>query len=319
MAVNISKIKPMTKSYLFQKTTASKKMYSFVIESERIDVNSPEFEDIKFFVKKNQYTSVLSRLLENPNVILLINKQPMPRAFKVFAFTDVKENSKSEQIKIFIDVSEIINKDGSKYTIKHTDIDKFIAHLVSALGMIIYYGKPEAILNNNILLNAGTYCYAKLVANIIDYIGVAAVDKSREKVLYMAALFYQANVLMKDINDSALLRAEKISGLTKRETELIYTQMEQDCFDDINTFIKTVAKVLRTDKLNVDNFMDKWTFLYHVSTQFAVELYPAFNTMITNAYVGAYLNNQKTIEKLLGRDMVEYTKTLFSIGSELIK
>ena len=319
MAINISKIKPMTKSYLFQKTTASKKMYSFVIESERIDVNSQEFEDIKFFVKKNQYTSVLSRLLENPNVILLLNNQPMPRAFKVFAFTDVKESSKSEQIKIFIDVSEIIKKDGSSYTIKNSDIDKLIAYLVSALAMIIYYGKPEAILNNNTLLNTGTYCYARLVSNVIDYMGVAAVDKSREKVLYMAALFYQINVLMKDSNESVVLRAERISGLNKREADLVYAQMDQDCFDDIHTFIRTVAKVLRTDKLNVDNFLDKWTFLYHVSTQFAVELYPAFSTMITNAYVGAYLNNQKTIEKLLGRDMVEYTKTLFSVGSELIR
>lgn len=316
---DISKIKPMTKSYLYGKTTASRKMYTFVIESERIDVHSPEFEDIRFFVKKNQYTSVLSRLLDNPNVILLINKQPMPRAFKVFGYTDVKESSKSNQIKIFIDVSEIITKEGNMYKIKHTDIDKFIAHLVSALGMIIYYGKPEAIINNNTLLNTGTACYAKLVSNIVDYMGVGAVDKSREKVLYMAALFYQVNVLMKDTSDSVFLRAEKISGLTKRETDIVYTQMESDCFEDIHTFIRTVAKVLRTDKLNIDNFMDKWTFLYHVSTQFAVELYPAFNTMVTNAYVGAYLNNQKTIEKILGRDMVEYTKTLFQVGSDLIK
>ena len=317
---DISNIKPMTSSYLYGKTTASSRMYTFVIESERIDVNSEEFEDIKFIIKKNQYTSVLYKLIENPNVIMLLNERPMPRAFKVFAYTDVKESSKSQQIKVFIDASDIITKKDGVYTIKNADIDKLMAYLVSALGTIIYYGKPAAISYNTVLMQNATFCYAKLVANVIDYLGVAAVDKSREKVLYMASLFFQSNVMMIDSNSSSYkARALKVSGLTEKEADVIYTNMESDCFDNINTFIKTVAKVLRTSNLNVDNFMDKWTFLYHTSTQFAVELFPAFSTMITNAYVGAYLNNQKTIEKITGRFMVDYTTTLFRIGSELIK
>lgn len=317
---DISKIKPMTSSYLYRKTTASSRMYAFVIESERIDVNSEEFEDIKFIIKKNQYTSVLYKLIENPNMILLLNERPMPRAFKVFAYTDVKESSKSQQIKVFIDVSDIIVKTDGVYTIKNANIDKLFAYLVSALGTIIYYGKPLAILNNVSLISNATYCYAKLVSNVIDYLGVAAVDKGREKVLFMSALFFQINVMMMDSDSPSLMqRAIKVSGLTDKEADIVYTQMDSDCFNDINTFIKTVAKVIQTNRLNVDNFMDKWTFLYHTSTQFAVELFPAFSTMITNAYVGAYLNNQKTIEKITGRFMVDYTTKLFSVGSELIK
>ena len=317
---DISKIKPMTNSYLYSKTTASKKMYTFVIESERIDTSSEEFADIKFLVKRNQYTSVLYKLIENPNVILLMNEKPMPRAFKVFAFTDVKESSKSQQIKIFIDVSDIITKKDGIYTIKNVNVDKFLSYLVSALGMILYYGKPTAIIDNANLMTNATYCYAKLVANVIDYLGVASVDKSREYVLFMASLFFHGNVIMKDASSSSSMsRAIRVSGLTDREANVVYTQMAPNCFDNIKTFIDSTAKVLQTNNLNVDNFMDKWTFLYHVSAQFAVELFPAFSTMLTNAYVGAYLNNQKTIEKITGRYMVEYTNTLFRIGSELIK
>lgn len=319
MANNIAKVKPMSKSYLYSKTNASKKMYEVVIEAERIDINSPEFEDIKYQVKRNQYTSVLIKLLENPNVVLIRCQKPMPRAFKVFAFNDVKQSSNSQQIKIFIDVTEIINKDGKEYTMKSTDFIKLVAHLVSALNMIIYYGKPDALLNNSVLLSSGTACYAKLVANIIDYMRIGAVDKVREKVLFMAALFYQINVLMKESSDSVTLRAQKISGLTSRECDLIYTQLGSDCFTDINTFLKSVCNVINVTTLNTDNFMDKWTFLYGVATQFAPEIYTSFSTMVTNAYVGAYLNNQKTIEKIINKDMVEYTKTLFGIGDGLLK
>lgn len=313
-----SKIKPVSKSYLYRETNASKKMYSFVIESERVDVNSAGFEDVKYMVKRNQYTSTLSRVLDNKNVILLINKIPMPRAFKVFAFTDVKESSKSTDIKVFIDVSEIMIKTGDTYDIKSADIAKFISYLVSAMSTLIYYGKPDALLNNSTLVNTGTACYALLVGNIIDYMRIGGVDKVREKTIYMAALFYQVNVLMKDYTDSVSLRAEKLSGLSKRETDLIYTQMESDCFEDINTFVKTLAKVLKTSDLKLVNFLDKWMFLYQAGTQMALELYPQFSTMLTNVYVGAYLNNQNTIEKIVNRDMVEYTKILFKIGGELI-
>lgn len=312
-------IKPMNNSYLYSKTNASKKMYEVVIESERIDVDSPEFKDIKYDIKRNQYTSVLVRLLENKNIVLIKNNKPMPRAFKTFAFLDVKENSQSKQIKVFIDVSEIVVKQNSKYQIKSTDFVKLIAHLVSALGILIYYGKPEALVNNARLIDAGTYCYSKLFTNIIDYLRIGSVDKIREKVLYMSSLFYQINVLNKGTSDSILSRAEKISGLTKRETDLVYSQMDTHCFDDINMFIKTVTHVLYTDNLNIDIFIDKWTFLYGVATQFAPEIYTSFNTMITNTYVGAYLNNQQTIEKLVNRNMVEYTKILFEIGDGLIK
>ena len=40
--------------------------------------------------------------------------------------------------------------------------------------------------------------------------------------------------------------------------------------------------------------------------------------MMTNAYVGCYLNNQKTIEKLVGKEMVDFSNTVLRIGAESI-
>ena len=55
-------------------------------------------------------------------------------------------------------------------------------------------------------------------------------------------------------------------------------------------------------------------YIYGIGTAFALEFFPAFSAMLTDAYVGCYINNQKTIEKIVGRDMTEYTKTILRIG-----
>ena len=41
-------------------------------------------------------------------------------------------------------------------------------------------------------------------------------------------------------------------------------------------------------------------YIYGTGTVFALELLPSFSNMLTDAYVGAYINNQKTIEKIAG-------------------
>ena len=72
--------------------------------------------------------------------------------------------------------------------------------------------------------------------------------------------------------------------------------------------------------MKLDNFVEKWIFLYKTGTQFALELFPAFATMMTNAFHGAYINNQKTIEKVTnnGKDMVAFSRTILQIGSEML-
>jgi hypothetical protein len=49
--------------------------------------------------------------------------------------------------------------------------------------------------------------------------------------------------------------------------------------------------------------------LYGVGTVFALEFLPTFLSLITDAYCGVYLNMQKTIEKILGKDLVELGKS----------
>jgi hypothetical protein len=89
-------------------------------------------------------------------------------------------------------------------------------------------------------------------------------------------------------------------------------------FKNIYTFVEALAKVLRIEgQLKLDNVIEKWGWVYGSGTQYGTELYTSFASILTNAYVGSYINNQKTIEKVLGRTLVEFTNALFKVGSEL--
>ena len=48
-------------------------------------------------------------------------------------------------------------------------------------------------------------------------------------------------------------------------------------------------------------------------TVFGLEYLPALSAMLTDAYSGGYLNQQKTIEKICADNMVEYNKSLFTM------
>lgn len=307
--------KKVSDTYLYHVGDYEKRLYESFIQSEVLDKNDPSMEDIRYDIKKGQHTTVLLKVFDSNNVVLLKNNIPQPRAFKVFAASDIKSGDK--KTKIFIDVTDVIIDNGGKYEVRPRDLDKLVSYLTSALCYLIYYADPDRIINNSSLLESGTKAFSILFAHCIDSLRIGGVDKTREKCLYMGALYYQTNLLSKDFTDSVENRAKKISGLSSREIEMLEAQLNADTFKNIKTFIDSIAKVLKAESLKIDNFVEKWIFNYGSGTQFAMELYPAFSTLVSNAYCGAYLNNQKLIEKVLSRTLVEYTTALLRLGSEL--
>lgn len=314
----MNKIKTMsyTDTFLYSRSGYEKKRYEFFVQSRVVDKNDQSFDDIRFMVRKAQTSSAISKVLDSNNVILLKNNIPLPRSFKVFAAKDIK--SGDNKTKVFIDVSEIIKEVNGEYKIDNRDIDKLISYLLSAMSTLIYFADASRLVNNSNLIKYGTKCYSLLFTYIIDYLRIGGVDKIREKCLYLSAIFYQYRLLGKDAySDSVTNRALTISKLNKREAEIIDIQYEPKDLNNIETFVNCVSKIIKADTLKIDNFIDKWMYLYGSGTAYATELYTSFSTMITDAYTGAYLNNQKQIEKICGRDMVDYTNALLRVGSEL--
>lgn len=309
--------KGYSESYLYNKSPEyEKRLFKFLMEAKEVDKKDPSFEDIISDLKRRQVHSVLSRVLMLNSVVLLRHASPLPRSFKVFAAADVKNGSKAK--KIFIDVSDIMVEEDGKYKCNMTSIDILGAYLLSALCILVNEGKPNTIINNSQLTTAGTKCFSSLFTYIIDYMRLGGVADIREKVTYMSAMYYQVGILGREETNTVKAQATALSKLSARDTEILDMQMEAGCYDNIDKFISCVSKVIKADGLRLDNFMEKWMMLLGSGTQFGTEVYTAFSSMITNAYCGVYINNQKTIEKITGKNMVEYVNTLLRIGGELI-
>lgn len=309
-------VKTYADSYLYGKANYEKNWMEFFIKSNIIEKSGQLYDDIEYVLKRTPNSDVLLKTLRSSNVIMLCGNAPLPRAFKVFSAKDIKSGDK--KTKVFIDMTDILtnNKEGG-YTFNAKNSDILISYVIAALANLIYYAAPDKIVNNTTLLDAGSEMFSKMFTHIIDYLRLGGVDKVREKSLYLSSLYYQMSVLKLPFSPSIERRAVSNSKLDVRTSELISSQMADNTFDNIDTFIKSTSTVLRADGLTLDVFVERWLFMYGNGTQFSLELFPAFSTMITNAYGGAYLNNQKLIEKLVGAELVKYTTTLLRIGSDL--
>lgn len=310
----MANVKTFANTFLYSKYNAEKDLFEFIMRGEVIDKKGEGFNDIDYEVKRRQISNSLIKVLHNENVILIINSKPNPLAFKVFVAKDVKASGKK---KVFIDCTSLItNKDGYKLV----DPDKLVAYLVSAMNNLIYDIEPGRIVNNSHLSTMGATCFSKLFTHVVDYIYKISTNSTlRDKCLYLTSMYYLTGILGKEFeSDSSRAIAKKISGLSDREADIIKYQLESNSFLNIKYFTESLAKILRLDKLTVDLLVEKWMWLYGPGTAFGLELYTSFASMLTDTYVGCYINNQKTIEKITGRDMVDFTKTLLSIGGAAI-
>lgn len=312
----VTKPKSFADTFLYYKGDYEKNIFKFLVGSERLDKNANSFEEIRYEVKKQQITSSLIKVLDSNNIILMINNTPMPRAFKVFVGTDPKD----KKIKSFIDVSEIISSNNGEYTFQRKSINILIAYLTSAMNSMIYHTEPNRIIGNSTIIKYGTNAFAKLFTYVIDYLRMGGVPNIRETTLYLSAIYFQVNLLEKDINDSIIIKAKNLSGLSDIEIAKInyYISDIEEPYKNIKVFINTLATALKTDKLTIDVFINKWMYLFASGTQFSTELYTSFADMMINVYANAYLNHQATIEKIVGIDMTEFVNAIFQIGGDAL-
>lgn len=311
-------MKNFSNTYLFNKFNQyEKELFNFVMNGTVVEKTTDAFEDIRYQVKRCPISNNLVKVLMSNNVILMTGNKALPKAFKVTAMKDVKGDRK---IKIFIDCTDLITMDNTG-VYKCNNIDILISYLVSAVTNMIYTVKPATITNKSHLVEICTITYSTLFTYIIDYLYKISGSSTniKNKCQYLCSMYFLTNLLEKDPNtDSTRSLARKVSNISEREEDLIRIRLHDDAFTDIKSFSEALSKTLLLDKLTCDIIVEKWMWLYGTGTVFALELFPSFASMITDAYVGAYINNQKTIEKVADRKMVEMSKELINIGDGLI-
>lgn len=311
------KAKTFDETFIYRKGNYGEAIFAFLMSSTRVDKTAEGFQDLRREVKSQQSTSVLLKVMDSDKVVFMINNTPMSRAFKVFIAKDPKDTEKTK--KAFIDVSGLLlATDGGDYTFNRRSITTIVAYLLSAMNAMIYEADPQRIIGNASIIKYGTPAFAKLFTYLIDYLRIGGIDKIRETTLFMASMYFQVNLLQKEPTDTVLAKAKSVSGLEDSEIGKINFLLRGEkgnIYQDINTFVHALSVVLRTEKLTIDVIIDKWMFLFGSGTQFATEMYTSFSDMLSNTYVGAYLNHQNTIEKIIPIEMTEYVKTILQIGS----
>ena len=312
-------MKKLNETYLYKKMPDYEKtIQEFILKGERLDKTASSFSDIKYEVKRKNIDSTLAKLLDSERIVLVVPQNRIPKAFKVITARDIKEDR--NQVKVFIDCTGVVKLTDTGYSLVDNGnaVNILICYLIAARTAFIMEAKPTMITTNSTLTQSGTKAFAALVNYIVDYIGKININvDARNKSLYLASIYYQVNLLEKDIDFKSVKEtALKISGISERQANIIELDFKEDSFENIEKFINLMEESLHIKGLTIDTFIEKWMWLFGTGTVFGTELFTYFAQMMSDAYIGAFLNNQKTIEKVAKQSMVEFTKTLIRIGSE---
>ena len=306
-------------TYLYRKYPEyDKKMFEFIMGAERIDVNSEAFEDIMIDIKHRKINDALIKVLKSDNVIIGIKPgKSLPKAFKVFVAKDVKEDKK---LKTFIDVSDCVFMKNGVYVCNH--IDWIISYLINAMTSYIYAMLETKFTNNSSIIKYGGDAFVRCFSYIIDRIyKISTVQSLRKKVEYVAALYYQINILGKDYSknfDSIKTTAMRISKIDAKDANIVDILLNDSCFLDIELFTENLARMFKFKDLSVSLILEKWMSAFGTGTIFALEFFPAFSMMMTNTYIGGYIDHQNSIENIAGTSLVEFSKTILQIGASVV-
>ena len=288
-------------------------LLNFIMKADRIDKDSEAFSGIAEDIKRQQTSSILYQVLKLPNVHLCVNSVELPPAFKVFEAFDVKRDRKPA---IFIDVTRLVELRGAYFVCK--DLGKLVTYLFAALTYIIYRKDIAKVVNNSDLTISGAECYVGLYNYILDYMRIIGYSNNKEKISYLIALYYMVNMLGKELDTYTKNVAAKVAKLPNTYVNAMDMFITDNMFDNIDTFTTTISDTFKLKGFTTEVLTAKWVYLYGNGSQYAVELFTSMSVLISNAFCGAYVSNQKQIERVCGQSMVRFCNTILKIASEVL-
>lgn len=313
--------KSISDTYLYNKASDyNKHIYAFISKADRINTKSAEFADVLFDIKRRKISDSLSKIIVSPNVVLaLMPDSPLPKAFRTFVAKDVKDSGK---VKLFIDCSQFIKFNAGYYDC--TNIDWFTSYILSGMVTYIYAVAPNRLILDSTIIKEGADCFSRLFSHTIDYMyKITSVQKIKKRVDYLSAMYYQFNLLGKDVKSDSQARivrnnAIKISNIDSKDANVVDIQLKETDFDNIDTFLSALARICELKDMKIDAFVATWIKNNGTGTIFALEYFPAFSMMLTNSYIGGYIDNQLTIEKQCGPALVVFVKQILKIGESVV-
>ena len=292
----------------------NERIFKFITRGIRINTSAPEFKDVSFDIKRRRISDMIVKALFSPNVVLAVGPEPLPKPLKTFSAKDLKDNGKR---KLFIDVIDYIRIHHGSY--EFTNLDWLISYLISGIVSYIYSLKPDILMFDQVLNSKGIDCFSRLFSYIVDRISkITSVPVLKMKIDYLAAIYYQVNILQRSFDlesGFATIRnnAIKSSGISEIDASSVDVLLQEGDFTNIDTFVKALVRMFSLN-LTTNAVIAIWMQAFQPGTQFALEFFPAFSSMMTHTYVNSFLVNQNLIEKICGTDMIIFSKQIFKIA-----
>lgn len=308
----MDKIKTYADCFLYKKYPQYSAILSdAIMKGDRIDKNEKEFEDVVYEIKRSRTDASILKVLTSTNTVLFSGSKPLPKPFRVFCAKDFRDG---KQVKAFIDISNVLTKQPDGYM---TNTNTLLSYLINAKVAMYYNMKPDVIFSSSERKILAATCFAKLYTHIVDYVGkISTIEYAKDKCIYLSARYFLSNVMQLDNEDQCRSIARKISGITEMKENTYDFMASKEITKDYNPFLcpvaftKMISEQFKIDKFSFDIVLEKWMYLYGDGTAFGIEFFPAFSAMMTDAYTGAFINNQKTLEKICGNDLILYSKGL---------
>lgn len=323
-------VKLISDAYLYQVANQGKNLLDYIMTAERVDKNSEGFADIIYTIK-HQTNSILLKVLLSNKVVLMMSPKGMSKAFKVIYCRDVKGANKDNK-KVFIDCSGVISYENGVYKCKK--IGNLVSYLTSAMVYIMYYTNPRLITSNATVMKYGTGAFVDMMLYVLGYLKVPITyADNKERMSFVLAEYFQLCVAGVDSNsDNAFNLAKQISDIKDRKTcEYLHTLFAFTFDEGHAKFDKFLAKFAEVflgqvegeptprnrTKLTADAFVQRWMYAYDPGTFLGLECFVPFASILTDCYNGSFLNQQNTIEKVVGsKNVVMFVNELLKIGSE---
>lgn len=350
-------VKSYMDTYLYSKYPKySEKLTNAIMRDPMIDKSTNAFQDVIYEIKRARVSDSLVRVLNSTNVILLDCEEPLPRPFKVFCAKDYRTTEK--KTKIFIDCTKVITKSKTSQDLIVDETKLISHLINAATTMIYHKATDKILKRTSLVIELATCFAKAFTHVIDYLLKISIQETSKIKTLYLSASYFlrgiigfeektssdiakkiagisdrEANIidlLLDKVSRKINLREEYYLDAPYRDEKLYVpeTIMEADNvnlkdlnpYENIKTFIIAMREVMHFDPKAIrdDIIIEKWMTLFGPGTVFGLEYFPAMSAMITDAYVGSYLNSQKSIESICKINMVSYAKQLITLIEQTV-
>lgn len=217
--------------------------------------------------------------------------------------------------------------DASVYGTKNADgkfrIDpkKLYCLMEGAYLSRLYYMHENAIKQKSKILMKGASMYSSMFTRVLNKQFSINVDKDKyQKILFLASKFYLINVI--GLKDGDMVFNYAIKNTTSLSVPVlndIHETFDEKYFKDFASFIEGL--VINSDRLNLGleeltarGFIETYIMMYDSAALLALEYFPYFVYNAICVINGAYINNQKLLEQVIGNDAAAFYSDLIMIA-----